>query len=239
VPRRNDDHGAAPRQRRARKAKPARTERERGLMMRLLLHSPRDTVAGAVAFAAVLAVIVNAMFLQHGRHPAPMFGGQVMLLKPAAESSPATTSAVAPAATTPPSMGAPAGPLPRPRPAGADRRGAAMPDAAPPQATGARGADPIGHLVRKVAVRSETPREPSRDAAGDSAPTPAASRRVAAVQRLLSDYGFGQLAPSGQLDADTRAAIRKFELTRRLPVSGQVSDRVVAELAAMTGQHID
>jgi len=212
--------------------------------MRVLLHSPKDTAAGAVAFAAVLAVIVNAMFLQHGRHPSPMFGGHVMLLQPA-------TDAVAPPATTS-SVVAPASPLPRPRPAGADRRSEVVPDEAPaprgaqqgPQHATAQAADPIGHLVRKVAARSETPSgahkaeakaEHKAEHRGEAAP----SRRVATVQRLLSDYGYGQLAPHGQVDAGTRAAIRKFELARHLPVTGQVSDRLVAELAAMTGHRID
>lgn len=225
MPKRNDDNDAPPRQRRARKAKPAvTTERERGLMMRVLLHSPKDTAAGAVAFAAVLAVIVNAMFLQHGRHPSPMFGGHVMLLKPVADP-------VAPPATTSPVV-APASPLPRPRPVGADRRSEIVPDEAPaPQA-----ADPIGHLVRKVAARSEAPSGGHKaEAKGEGPP----SRRVATVQRLLSDYGYGQLAPHGHVDAGTRAAIRKFELARHLPVTGQVSDRLVAELAAMTGHRID
>lgn len=219
-----------PRQRRARKTKPADVERERGLVMRLLLHSPRDTVAGAVACAAVLAVIVNAMFLQRGRHPSPMFGGQVMLLKPAAD-----PVAPPPAATSP--VAVPASPLPRPRPAGADRRSeAALDDTPPAPLVAPRTTDPIGHLVRKVAVRSETPANEQR---GETKSEAAASRRVAMVQRLLSDYGYGQLAPSGQIDAGTRAAIRKFELARHLPVSGQISERLLAELAAMTGRRID
>ena len=53
---------------------------ERGLAMRILLHSPKDMIAGVLAFAAVSAIITNALFLQAGRHPSPMFcdgiGGQ-------------------------------------------------------------------------------------------------------------------------------------------------------------------
>ena len=49
-------------------------EAERGLVMRILLHSPKDMVAGLLAFAAVSAIIANALFLQAGRHPSPMFG---------------------------------------------------------------------------------------------------------------------------------------------------------------------
>ena len=45
--------------------------------MRILLHSPKDVVAGALAFAAVSAIIANALFLQAGHHPSPMFGSVV------------------------------------------------------------------------------------------------------------------------------------------------------------------
>ena len=49
------------------------------LLMRILLHSPKDMVAGALAFAAVSAIVANALFLQAGHHPAPMFGSVVTL----------------------------------------------------------------------------------------------------------------------------------------------------------------
>ena len=47
--------------------------------MRMLLHSPKDMIAGALAFAAVSAIIANALFLQAGRHPSPMFGAVVAI----------------------------------------------------------------------------------------------------------------------------------------------------------------
>ena len=65
------------------------------------------------------------------------------------------------------------------------------------------------------------------------------SRRVAAVQRTLTEYGYGQLKPTGTVGSDTQAAIQKFERTRRLPVTGQMSDRLVRELTAMIGHPID
>ena len=60
----------------------------------------------------------------------------------------------------------------------------------------------------------------------------AGARRVAAVQRALTEYGYGQLKPTGTVGADTQAAIPKFERDRKLPVTGQMSDRLVRELAA-------
>src|SRR6266700_1740242 len=52
---------------------------ERGLAMRIFLHSPKDMVAGVLAFAAASAIIANALFLQAGRHPSPMFGSVVVM----------------------------------------------------------------------------------------------------------------------------------------------------------------
>ncbi len=65
------------------------------------------------------------------------------------------------------------------------------------------------------------------------------SRRIAAVQRALTDYGYGQLKATGVAGSDTQAAIQRFERDRRMPVTGQVSDRLVKELSAMTGRPID
>ena len=67
----------------------------------------------------------------------------------------------------------------------------------------------------------------------------AGARRVAAVQRALTQYGYGQLKPTGAVGADTQAAISKFEHARKLPVTGQMSDRLVRELTAMIGHPID
>jgi peptidoglycan hydrolase-like protein with peptidoglycan-binding domain len=62
---------------------------------------------------------------------------------------------------------------------------------------------------------------------------------VAAVQRALTQYGYGQLKPTGTAGSDTQAAIRKFERERRIPVTGHISDRLVHELTAMIGHPID
>jgi len=67
----------------------------------------------------------------------------------------------------------------------------------------------------------------------------AASNRVIALQRALAEYGYGQIKATGIIDADTRTAIEKFERERKLPITGQATDRVVRELAAMTGRALE
>jgi hypothetical protein len=225
-----------PRRRRRAGAAAIEAEAERGLVMRMLLHSPKDMIAGVLAFAAVSAIIANALFLQAGRHPSPMFG----------------TVVAVPAAAL-----APASPLPRPRPVEAARvlePSPAEPKAVEPKSdfksdlksefkSEPRAADPMTNLVKATAIPQPAPSGVARP----PAPIPAASRndpasssrRVAAVQRTLTEYGYGQLKPTGTVGSETQAAIQKFERDRKIPVTGQMSDRLVRELAAMTGKAID
>jgi hypothetical protein len=226
----DDDEMPTPRRRRGAAAAAIEADNERGLAMRILLHSPKDTVAGLLALAAAAAIIANAVFLQHGPHPAPMFGS-VVHLPPA---SPATVSL-----------------LPRPRPAEADEASSeprllephANEVRAPgPRVADQRSIDPLGNLV-KTTASLPTAAPPASNALRPPAPIPVVqitgSRRVAAVQRALTEYGYGQLKATGTLGTDTQAAIQKFERDRKLPVTGQVSDRLVRELTVMIGHPVD
>jgi hypothetical protein len=212
------------RRRRRRDAVAVKADAERGFFVRILLHSPKDMVAGAVAFAAVSAIIANALFLQAGRHPSPMFGSVVAI----------------------PAAWAPASPLPRPRPVEA-AASLLEPKPAEPKLAEPKAADPLANLVKATSVAPVAPSTVARP----PAPIPASSRnetiansapisrRVAAVQRALTEYGYGQLKPTGTVGSDTQAAIQKFERERKLPMTGQMSDRLVRELTAMIGRPID
>jgi hypothetical protein len=215
-----------PRRRRSARAVAIEAETERGFAMRVLLHSPKDMVAGALAFAAVSAIIANALLLQAGHHPAPMFGSVVAV--PAAALSPAN-------------------PLPRPRPNDAVLKPS---DVAPAveskpvelKPVELKPADPLANLVKATSVSPVASSAIMRPPAPIPVATTVAvtgSRRVAAVQRTLTDYGYGQLKPTGTIGADTQAAISKFERERKIPVTGQMSDRLVHELTAMVGKPID
>ncbi len=213
-----------PRRRRAR-AVVVEADSERGFAMRTLLHSPKDVVAGAFAFAAVIAIIANALFLQAGRHPSPMFGSVVAM----------------PAAAL-----APASPLPRPRPVEADAT-LSEPKAADAKPAEPKATDPLASLVKATSAPAAVPSNIVRP----PAPIPASSRnetianpspgsrRVGAVQRALTEYGYGQLKSTGTIGSDTQAAIQKFERERKLPVTGQMSDRLVRELIVVTGRPIE
>jgi hypothetical protein len=224
-----------PRRRRGAKAVAVEADAERGLVMRILLHSPKDTVAAALAFAAISAIIANALFLQAGRHPSPMFGSVV---------------AIPAAALAPPS------PLPRPRPVEADASllepklaepKPAEPKLAEPRPAEPKPADPLTNLVKATGAAPAAPSTIARPPAPiplssrhETSANPApGSRRVAAVQRALTQYGYGQLKPTGTVGTETQAAIQKFERERKIPVTGQMSDRLVRELTAVIGRPID
>jgi peptidoglycan hydrolase-like protein with peptidoglycan-binding domain len=127
-----------------------------------------------------------------------------------------TAAAAAPAATPAPTRTA-AAPTPPPAP----------PRAAPPTPTPIRAATPDSDAI---------PRPPAPIRTGSiSAP----SKRIISVQRALADFGYGQVAPTGVIGAETKSAIERFERERKLPVTGQVSDRLVRELAAVTGRPLE
>jgi hypothetical protein len=253
VPRKKNDDEETPRRRRG--AAVAAAGPQRSLWLRILLYSPKDMVAGLIAFAACSAIITNALFLQSGPHPAPMFGSVVM-----------TPGALV------------ANPLPRPRPAAADAMSleaktsepkltsetklnesrlfdpkpvearpsearAVEPKAAEPRPVQQRSPDPssedpLANLVKETAQPPLRARGVPRPPAPIPAPVTGA-RRVAAVQRVLTQYGYGQLKPTGTVGPETRIAIERFERERHLPLTGQVSDRLVRELGAVIGHPID
>ncbi|MEA2952659.1 MAG: hypothetical protein QOJ96_2179 [Alphaproteobacteria bacterium] len=165
--------------------------RWRRLLTPPLLRRPKDVVGLGLISAAIGVIVINALFLQSGPHPAPIFAN---LPSPAASAE--LTSSVRTV-------------LPRARPAEFDRSGAEKPKTV--SLPTANRHDPIAELL-----------DPSI--------------RVRAVQRVLAEFGYGQITPTGTSDPETKAAIEKFERERKLPVTGLVSERLVRQLALMKGE---
>ncbi len=155
-------------------------------MTAAIARHPREFVGTVMGAAAMLAILVNALFLQHGPHPAPIF---------------ATRPFVAPAAQSSSSLKG-------------DRLVPARAPAPQSAATPAR-RDPIAELI--------APSKP----------------RLLAIQRALAEFGYGQIRPTGIYDRETQTAIEKFERAHNLPVDGQVTERFVHALAAMTGRPLE
>jgi peptidoglycan hydrolase-like protein with peptidoglycan-binding domain len=226
----------------------------------VLRQRPIDTIAVLLAIAACLAIVVNAIALQSGPHPAPFF------------SNPAARTVAAMRAPGLEAVRNDAAALPRPT---ADiiadiqrelyRRGlydgsidgiyVPRTDSAIrefEQKIGKRpGALPTEALLNTILQSSVKPVRTINAAAPVATGTaarndpiaqllaPSASTRTAAVQRALADYGYGQIKPSGNLDRETQAAIEKFERAQKLPVTGQISDRLMRQLSIMTGRPLE
>jgi len=240
-----------------RSRKESRALESAGRIASAISEHPREFVAIVMSTIAVFAIVTNALFLQKGPHPAPIFATRPLLLPhettlaprlQSAQSTPAAESVnqarlqlIANIQRELTRKGFYDGP--------ADGIWGSKTDAAVRdfiQAAGLKtSAEASDALLRTIAGSNAKPL--SAAPASNAAPDPIAkliapaapSKRVTAVQRALSDFGYGQIKPTGILDQDTRAAIEKFQRERRLPVDGQISDRFVRELAALSGRPLE
>jgi peptidoglycan hydrolase-like protein with peptidoglycan-binding domain len=225
---------------------------------------PREFVGFVMASIAMVSISTNALFLQKGPHPAPIFATRPVIqpqaaVAPTQAQSVAVQPAIAPTTMAPanPALDAPA--LTREHyivniqrelnrrgfyDGAADGIWGAKTDSAVRdfiQATGVRiNPEPGELLLRAVLSSGAKVNKPAASVRNDPiADLIAPSQRILAIQRALSDFGYGQIKPTGQYDPETKAAIEKFERDRRLPVTGQLSDRFIRELAAMTGRPLE
>jgi peptidoglycan hydrolase-like protein with peptidoglycan-binding domain len=249
----------------------------RAWVLEPMRRRPVDTLGLALMMLLILTAMTNALFLQSGKHPAPMR---------------AIGTITAPAPETTGSLVA----MPRPRPVEAAPaqpvKHAETPDHGVPgviadiqrelarkgfydgavdgragprldaairhfeQAAGLKlGSAPNEDLLSLIALakvkasgtKPEPKAEPNADHKTDAkkphgphqAEAAPSSSRILAVQRALSDFGYGQLKTTGVIDSATKAAIEKFERERKLPASGKVSDRLMRELASVTGRPLE
>lgn len=225
-----------------------------GRIAAAIAQHPREFVAMVMSTVAIFAIVINALFLQKGPHPAPIFAARPLLQ---------------PGATLPPRLSAVSSHIGSDLAAQArvqlianiqrelSRKGfydgpadgiwGSKTDAAVRdflQASGLK-VNPeanenllraISSYVAKPAAAAAAPAPPTTD---PIAKLIAPSKRIVSVQRALADFGYGQIKATGVYDPETRSAIEKFERDHRLPVTGQISDRFVRELAAMTGRPLE
>ncbi len=210
-----------------------------------------------MAGIAVTVIFVNALFLQKGPHPAPIFAARPLLTT-------AQPAAVVQPRAAEPVIAAPEVPVRSRVQLIADiqreltRRGfydgaadgvwGAKTDAGARdflQGAGLRiNPEASDELLRALLAAKSRPAAAAAAVSVPARPDPIAdliapTKRVLAIQRALSDFGYGQIKPSGAYDPETRSAIEKFERDHKLPVTGQISDRFVRELAAMTGRPLE
>jgi len=213
---------------------------------------PHEFVGLVMGTIAIFAIAINALFLQKGPHPAPIFATRPLLQHEATLAprgpvgQPNTTAEVATQARLQlianiqrelGRKGFYDGP--------ADGIWGAKTDAAVRDFVQTAGMkinpEASDGLLRAITASNAkvTTGNVAPDAPDPIAKLIAPSKRVAAVQRALADFGYGQIKPTGVFDPETRAAVEKFERDHRLPVTGQMSERFVRELAAMTGRPLE
>ncbi len=176
-----------------------------------------NRIAGALLVGLAVAITINALELQTGRHPAPLFG-RASIVQAASLARPVAAAAPAPRATQPRSAvpSAAADPLGQFIRHGETLAPAASSNAPLPAAR----PDPISQILRENA------------GAATIAPQP--SRTVLAAQQALVKLGF-VLRADGLEGEATRKAILQFEADHRLPQRGELSPRVIRALAAESG----
>jgi peptidoglycan hydrolase-like protein with peptidoglycan-binding domain len=227
-------------------------------VLRWLRRPSWDSVAGAVAAFAAVSILVNALFMQSGPHPAPIFANKPPPVLESAQSSGLSAAAI-----------------PRPRPA--DEKIALQPNARAhsaivadiqrelaqrgfyggaadgvygprtdgairdfEQAAGLRPAAEPNDVLLATIRRSIIKASPAAASRNDPiAALLAPNARIVAVQRALTDFGYGPVKPTGLYDPETQSAIERFERARKRPVTGRITEQLVRDLAAMTGRPLE
>jgi len=177
--------------------------------LRYTIDHPVKVLGTTCVAVAAISFTVNALFFQQGRHPAPLFAPKADNIIAASAPS---AGAVAPATQIVA--------LPPERPADLN----AKKDTAPQAAIAPQGRDAIGDLLRGGGVSTAVP-DPKQEQV----------RSVAAVQRALNRLGYGPMKADGIFGSGTKLALERFERDRKLPVTGEMSPRVMKELAAASG----
>lgn len=199
---------------RPRRTAQGRRQPSRFAVLAPLLRNPGRTIVGAASAALAVGIVLNALAMQEGRHPAPFFrtaDAPLTAVMPATTGqAPAMLPPVRPAALA----AAPAAPS-----AEAARQSRPVPAQVPAPAS----RDAIGDILR----------------GGGQAPAADANRTVVAGQRALNKLNYGPLKADGLMGAGTRAAIERFERDRKLPVTGEIAGRTARELAAASGMALD
>jgi peptidoglycan hydrolase-like protein with peptidoglycan-binding domain len=97
----------------------------------------------------------------------------------------------------------------------------------------------LARVLQSRARSDVTGSVPQPAPADVAAPAAAPSSRVFAVQRVLARNGYGPVKYTGLIDAETKSAIERFERERGLSKTGEVNERLIKELAAVTGAPVE
>ncbi len=199
------------------------------------LRYPIASLAFIMLVGIVASFLVNALFLQNIRHPSPLFGRSFDV------SSTALKSAMADRPTVP---------VPAPRPVqtelvpAASSAPAVSPATPPAQRSRSlpiqhdsqenptiRGRDQIAMLLKG----GLTPQAISNGQSADAQTSTTEQRKsILAAQKALIKLGY-VLKPDGTLGAGTRSAIEQYERDQGMIVRGDLTPKIMRELANKSG----
>jgi peptidoglycan hydrolase-like protein with peptidoglycan-binding domain len=232
----------------------------RALLRRALGRNPLDAIGLFLLVIAAGAILVNALYRQPGPHPAPIFS---IKPRPVATDPPGGVVPALPRARPESLVQTKPDTAARPRSAiitdiqrelsrrslydgPVDGMLGSKTDAAirdfEANAKLKPSGEPSEDLLRAIVrapLKSEAAAPKPITRPDPIADLIAPSARVTAVQRALNDFGYGPVKATGQYGAETITAIQKFERDRKLPVTGQISPRLLRELAALTGRPLE
>jgi hypothetical protein len=211
----------------------------------------------SIAAVAAIGVPMNALFLQDGRHPAPLFSDRpsnAVMVAPRPPARPATIEA----ARTEREIGA------QPRPAPKDliaskldnlganslETGKTEPAKADLTHKAVKTRDAIGQLILSKALptasadkagKAPSPEKADKAPSPEKVETPTSPEKTASVdrsvlyaQRALLRLGYVVRA-DGVLNAATRRTLEKFERDAGLPAKGKITPQLLKQLATLSG----
>lgn len=212
------DYASVPRERAPRKprAASAAAKKKKGPRRpRFDMHRVARVAAIGMAATMALGIMVNALVLQKGHHPAPLFGkapgaaaASAVLPRPVVHAAQVDAPlAVTPVAPTAKARKSVVASRDADEPVGDDAIGRLLAGGAPAKASG------------KGEAKSD-------------------GKTTMGVQRALTKLGF-KVPPTGTAGPATKKAIEAFEKDRHMAVKGEVDRRLVKVLAAESGIKID
>lgn len=176
----------------------------------LVLRNPRDSMCAVALAIAVTAVVANSLYMQPGRHPAPIFAIRPLPVM----------SDEAAAASQLPRRRPDSDPRPLPR-AGDSREGTPQKSEPVPLPRPRAQSAPAGPRTEQVAEVTNP------------------LWQLSTVQRVLNEFGYGPMRVNGILDDSTREGIARFERDHNLPVTGQNTPRLRHAIAVATGRSVE
>jgi hypothetical protein len=200
------------------------------------------TLILGIAAVAAIGVPMNALFLQDGRHPAPLFSSQPSNAVVGATTPPARRPAVMESARIERDANVPARATSKDPIASKIEKldvakspdgGKSAPANVDPPHAADKKRDAIGLLIvgdpPPVKVSADKANKADRAASADK--TAPVDKNVLYAQRALLKLGY-VVRSDGVLSGATRHALEKFEGDAGLPVKGRITPKLLQQLAA-------